>query len=76
MRLDQKRREQGLTLRNAACGTGLAWNCRIWEMERLMDRKIVFQDRLDVGTVLIAILLLLCLLPIVWELASAVLQYL
>ena len=42
-----------------------------------MDRKIVFQDRLDVGTVLIAILLLLlCLLPIVWELASAVLQYL
>ena len=42
-----------------------------------MDRKIVFRDRLDVGTVLIAILLLLlCLLPIVWELASAVLQYL
>ena len=66
-----------MTLRYAACGTGLAQNCRIWEMERLMDRKIVFQDRLDVGTVLIAILLLLlCLLPIVWELASAVLQYL
>ena len=42
-----------------------------------MDRKIVFQGQLDVGTVLIAILLLLlCLLPIVWELASAVLQYL
>ena len=77
MRLDQKRREQGLTLRNAGCGARLAQNCRIWEMERLMDRKIVFQDRLDVGTVLIAILLLLlCLLPIVWELASAVLQYL
>jgi hypothetical protein len=31
-----------------------------------MDRKIVFQGQLDVGTVLIAILLLLCLLPIVW----------
>jgi hypothetical protein len=40
-----------------------------------MDRKIVFLGQLDVGTVLIAILLLLCLLPIVWELASAVLQY-
>ena len=41
-----------------------------------MDRKIVFQGQLDVGTVLIAILLLLCLSPMVWELASAVLQYL
>ena len=40
-----------------------------------MDRKIVSQDRLDVGTVLIAMLLLLCLFPMVWELASAVLHY-
>ena len=65
-----------MTLRNAPCGTGLAQNCCIWEMDKLMDRKIVSQDRLDVGTVLIAILLLLCLSPMVWELASAVLHYL
>jgi hypothetical protein len=41
-----------------------------------MDRKIVSQGRLDVGTALIGMLILLCLSPMVWELASAVLQYL
>ena len=45
-------------------------------MDGLMDRKIISQDRLT-GEDLIAILLLsLCLLPVVWELASAMRQYL
>jgi len=45
-------------------------------MDGLMDRKIISQDRLT-GEDLIAILLLsLCLLPAVWELASAMRQYL
>ena len=41
-----------------------------------MARKIVSQGWLDVGTALIGMLILLCLSPMVWELASAVLQYL
>ena len=46
-------------------------------MDRLMDRKIVSQNRLDKGVALVAILiLLLCLSPMFWELASAVRQFL
>jgi hypothetical protein len=46
-------------------------------MDGLMDRKILPQDRPDKGAALIAILLLsLCLWPMVWELASAMRQYL
>jgi hypothetical protein len=46
-------------------------------MDRLMDRKILPQDRSDRGAGLIAILLLsLCLWPVVWELASAISRYL
>jgi hypothetical protein len=46
-------------------------------MDGLMDRKILPQDQPDKGAGLIAILFLsLCLWPMVWELASAILQYL
>jgi hypothetical protein len=46
-------------------------------MDGLMDRKILPQDRPDKGAALIAIFLLsLCLGPVVWELASAIRQYL
>jgi len=46
-------------------------------MDGLMNGKILPQDRLENREVLIAILLLsLCLWPMVWELASAILQYL
>jgi hypothetical protein len=46
-------------------------------MDGLMDRKILPQDRPDKGAGLIAIFILsLCLWPMVWELASAILQYL
>jgi hypothetical protein len=42
-----------------------------------MDRKILPQDRPNKGAGLIAILLLLlCLWPVVWELVSAIRQYL
>jgi hypothetical protein len=42
-RLDEKRGEQGLTLRIAACGTGLAQNCRIWEVDRQWTEKLCFR---------------------------------
>ena len=46
-------------------------------MDGLMNGKILPQDRLENREVLIAILLLsLCLFPVSWELASAILQYL
>jgi hypothetical protein len=46
-------------------------------MDGLMERKNLPQDRPDKGAGLTAILLLsLCLWPMVWELASAILQYL
>jgi hypothetical protein len=46
-------------------------------MDGLMVVKIPSRDRLSRGEALIAILLLsLCMLPVVWELASAVLRYL
>jgi len=46
-------------------------------MDRLIDIKIVSQARQDKGVALIAILiLLLCLSPMFWELASAVRQFL
>jgi len=46
-------------------------------MDELMGTKIPSQDGLKRGEALIAILLLsLCMWPVVWELASAVLRYL
>src|SRR6516162_559144 len=46
-------------------------------MDGLMDRNILPQDQPNKGAGLIAILFLsLCLWPMVWELASAILQYL
>jgi hypothetical protein len=46
-------------------------------VDRLMDKRFLPQDRPDRGAGLIAILLLsLCLWPVVWELASAIRQYL
>jgi hypothetical protein len=46
-------------------------------MDGLMERKNLSQDGLNKGEALIAILLFsLCMWPVVWELASAVLRYL
>jgi hypothetical protein len=74
---DRNLREGGLTPRNAVCGVAVAQNCRTSMMDRLMDRKIVSQARQDKRVALIAILiLLLCLSPMFWELASAVRQFL
>ena len=74
---DRDQREGGLTQRNAVCGVALAQSRRTSMMDRLMDRKIVSQNRLDKGVALVAILiLLLCLSPTFWELASAVRQFL
>ena len=61
---DRDQREGGLTPRNAVCGVALAQSRRTSMMDRLMDRKIVSQNRLDKGVALVAILiLLLCLSP-------------
>ena len=58
-------------------GVAVAQSCRTSMIDRLMDRKIVSQNRLDKGVALVAILiLLLCLSPMFWELASAVRQLL
>ena len=41
-----------------------------------MRRKTLSQRRFDIPVIIAIFLLLLCLLPLVWELAAAVLQYL
>ena len=60
-----------------APNSGIAAATATHRMDGLMERKIPPQDRPDKGAALIAILLLsLCLWPVVWELASAIRQYL
>jgi hypothetical protein len=69
--------EDALTLRNAPVAPCLDRSTAHRMMDGLMNTKIRSQDRENKAEVLIAILLFsLCMWPVVWELASAVLGYL